>query len=123
MHRALRRPIGPLLASWCFLGGGMAAEGTVAVDLSGGLELRPGAALFHHPELSRHAATAHLRTALRSPESTVFLDLSGFGGSLATAEELAATVRAERATAPGKKILALIDNADNATLILAIARV
>ena len=117
----MRRATLPLLASLVFLCGGMAAEGTVAVDLSGGLELRPGTALFHHPEMSRHEATTHLRNAMRSPESTVFLDLSGFGGSLATAEELATTLRGERAANPGKKVVVLIDGADNAGLILAAA--
>ena len=117
----MRRATLPLLASLVFICGGLAAEGTVAVDLSGSLDLRPGAPLFHHPELSRHEATAHLRNAMRSPESTVFLDLSGFSGSLATAEELATTLRAERTANPGKKVIALIDGADNATLILAAA--
>jgi protease-4 len=98
-----------------------ASEGTVAVDLAGSLDLRPQAMLLQGSQTSRHQATADLRKAMRAPETTVFLDLTEFSGNLATAEELATTLRAERTAAPGKRVIALIDGATNATLILAAA--
>ena len=95
------------------------ARGTVVVTLTGGLELRPSEGLFGGGEPSLHEATQQLREALGGPEPRLVLDLSrGFRPGLAAAEELAAVLR-ERA--PGRKVACLVDQAEDAVLVVAAA--
>ncbi len=99
-----------------------AADGTVVVDLSGSLDLRPAPSLFGVHEKSLHEITVDLRKALRSPEKHVVLDLSaGWGGTLAAAEELAAVLRAEKGQVAGRTVTCLVDGITDSALAVAAA--
>ncbi|MEK7412038.1 MAG: S49 family peptidase [Planctomycetota bacterium] len=96
---------------------GEAPQGTVVVELSGSLQLRPAESLFGDGEMSLHEATMCLRDAMAAPEPRVVLDLSrGFEPGVAAAEELAGVLRERRA---GKSIVCLIDGLTDAALIVA----
>ena len=112
----------PLLALVTSLAALVAAEGTVVVDLGGSQALRPEPALFQEAEPSLYQTTVQLRKALGSPETTIVLDLAtGFAASSAAAEELASVVRQARSegTLAGKKVIALVDAAEDPVMILA----
>lgn len=130
----LRALVPALLLSTCLASSAWAAEttpaveaddsqatgGTVILTLSGGLQLRPHAELFGNHELSLHEATIDLRKALRGPAKRIVLDLSeGYGGSLASAEELASIIRAE--PRGGRTVACLLDGVQDNALVLAAA--
>ncbi len=95
------------------------AKGSVHLVLSGTFSLRPSEGFLGGGEPSLHEATQKLRDALAAPEPRLILDLSrGFRPGLAVAEELAAVLR-ERA--PGKTIACLIDQVEDAALVVVAA--
>jgi protease-4 len=122
----------PLLAAACFITTPAAepkkaepsSDGTLVVDLDGKFPLRPtGGLLFGGHDQSLFDATMALREALQAPEKRVVLDLTyGFNPGLAAAEELAAVLRAYKATNTGaaaKKISCLVDGLDDAAMVVA----
>lgn len=103
---------------------GPAAGGTLVVPLAGSLPLQPAPGMFADGDTSLHDATVALRQALRAPENTLVLDLSGgFAPTLAAAEELAEVLRAERQAdpRPARRVVALVDGLDDRALVLTAA--
>ena len=96
------------------------AAGTTIITLAGSLDLRPRPNLFGGHEESLHEATITLRKVLRGPVQHVVIDLSqGYSAGLATAEELASVIRAERGTT--RTITCLVDGVEDNALVLAAA--
>ena len=94
--------------------------GTLVVNLSGSLPLRPGGGfLFGDSGMSLFDATVLLKRAITQAEKRIILDCSlEFAPGLAAAEELAAVLRS-RST--DKRVVCLIDNASDAVLAIAAA--
>ncbi len=95
-------------------------EGTLVINLSGNLPLRPGGGfLFGDSGMSLFDATVLLKRAITQPEKRIVIDCSlEFAPGLAVAEELAAVLRS-RST--DKRVVCLIDNASDAVLAIAAA--
>lgn len=119
----MRKLIPLILAlSVCFLG---AEETKTAwVQLDGDMALKPDGGAFGLERRSGlHEATEAIRSAIAGPEETVVIDLRSFRGGVAAAEELAASL-SRRPGKPGpegkgKRVLCLLDEASDASLVVA----
>jgi protease-4 len=94
--------------------------GTLVVNLSGSLPLRPGGGmLFGDSGMSLYDATVLLKRAMTQVERRIVLDCSlEFDPGLTVAEELVAVLRSR---SPDKRVICLIDNASDAVMALAAA--
>jgi protease-4 len=106
-----------VLLSVCLCAG--EAKGTVVMDLTGSLDLRPAESWLGEGDPALHVVTQRLRDALAAPEPRLVLDLTkGFAPGPAAAEELAAVLRERPA---GKRVACLVDGVEDAAMIVAAA--